>query len=82
MICSINCETIHKKIFANFGVFKMFHKRFLGQIGSDFGSDEKQSDPQSDPRFFEILKIKNAIKSTFVALWNITILIFGSDGSD
>ena len=63
----------------------MFHKRFLGQIGSHFGSDgsdEKQSDPQSDPRFFEILKIKNAIKSTFVAVWNIRILIFGSDGSD
>ena len=63
----------------------MFHKRFLGQIGSHFGSDgsdEKQSDPQSDPRFFEILKIENAIKSTFVAVWNIRILIFGSDGSD
>lgn len=38
----------------------MFHKRFLGQIGSHFGSDgsdENQSDPQSDPRFFAILKI-------------------------
>lgn len=63
----------------------MFHKRFLGQIRSHFGSDgsdENQSDPQSDPRFFAILKIENGVKSTFVALWNITILIFGSDGSD
>ena len=63
----------------------MFHKQFLGQIGSDFGSDgsdEKQSDPQSDPRFFAILKIENVVISTFVSLWNITILIFGSDGSD
>lgn len=63
----------------------MFHKRFLGQIGSHFGSDgsdENQSDPQSDPRFFAILKIENAIKSTFIAVWNIRILIFGSDGSD
>ena len=63
----------------------MFHKQFLGQIGSDFGSDgsdEKQSDPQSDPRFFAILKIEIVVISTFIALWNITILIFGSDGSD
>lgn len=80
-----DCETIHIMIFVNFGVQKMFHKRFLGQIGSHFGSDgsdENQSDPQSDPRFFAILKIENVVKSTFVALWNITILIFGSDGSD
>ena len=63
----------------------MFHKRFLGQIGSDFGSDgshEKQSDPQSDPRFFAIFKIRNVVIPTFMAVWNIRILIFGSDGSD
>ena len=76
---------IHKKLYIDFRTKFMFHKRFLGQIGSHFGSDgshEKQSDPQSDPRFFAIFKIRNVVIPTFVAVWNIRILIFGSDGSD